>query len=96
MNERLISQFVHGEHSPARDSSVEAQSADAAIARKSSSVRDLCIGLLDLLRTVPATQTLALQLEHIAPQLERHIALQRKVKKWDFGEEFDAIGAWKS
>ena len=65
---------------------------DLAIQRKAAVLRDACIELLKLLRSNASHTALAHQLEQLGPQLERHVNLIRKLKRFDFVEEFDALG----
>lgn len=65
---------------------------DAVSSKRSEGVRDLSLKLLSTVQSCALPKDYADQLEHITPQLERHSVLQKKLKKWQFAREFDAIG----
>ena len=62
------------------------------VVSRSETVRDACLELLKAIRNNAAHTVLAHHLETISPQLERHIILQKKLRKRHLVEEFDALG----
>ncbi|ORY80875.1 meiosis protein SPO22/ZIP4 like-domain-containing protein [Protomyces lactucae-debilis] len=62
------------------------------VERKTAQLRDTCMKLLKALQSKLSFQVMAAQLETLPAQLERHIALQTKLKKYLFPEDFDSIG----
>ena len=68
-------------------------SSNQATEKKSSTLRDSCIQLLELVKVNTTSATLANKVEQLCPQLERHIALTGKLKRWFYAEQFDAIGS---
>lgn len=74
------------------DSMELGSSAEEASLKRSMKLRDLSVNILRAVQNKSLSAEVALQLEQLTPQLERHVALQRKLKQWHLSEDFDSIG----